>query len=256
MEFLLALQFLTRIPINVQGEINEKRLARSMAYFPLVGLIIGLSTAILYFIVTTITNDRVADMIAVAFMILFTGNMHLDGLMDTADGIYSCRPREGILEIMKDSRVGAHGVAAGVLDILAKYVLLSQIPSGMIKYIALLIVPAISRWSQVYGAAKYPYARTSGGKSNFVDFVGKREVFFSSLTVVIFTYLLLGYLNGIQEGVIQASILLITSIVGIIFIGSYFTKKIDGITGDIIGAATECVEILALFTLVAIYANH
>jgi adenosylcobinamide-GDP ribazoletransferase len=251
MEFLLALQFLTRIPINITGHIDDKLLARSMAYFPLVGFIIGLVTAILHIMVSNISNVLVADLIAIAFMILITGNMHLDGLMDTADGIYSCRPREGILEIMKDSRVGAHGVAAGGLAILAKFVFLSQIGVNL-KFIAILIVPTIGRWTQVYGAAKYTYARKSGGKANFTELVGKREFLLGSATTGVLLYFLFGINKGLLGGGIQGSILMVASLVGAKFIGSYLAKKIDGVTGDTLGAMTECIEIWILFILVCI----
>src|SRR5689334_10415915 len=110
---LLALQFLTRIPVTIRGDVSAEDMARSMALFPLVGLLIGALAAGLHTLASFAFAPSVCDLIAIIFVIAITGNLHGDGLMDTADGFFSGKPRERMLEIMHDSRAGAHGVMAG-----------------------------------------------------------------------------------------------------------------------------------------------
>lgn len=243
MGFLLAVQFLTKIPVNVRGSVDEKIMARSMAFFSLVGLMLGVSAAALHALASLVFAPPVCNLVALTFLVIITGNLHGDGLMDAADGLFSGRSREGMLEIMRDSRVGSHGVVAGVLALLAKFVLLGQMP-GNAPEIALILAAALGRWSQVYGAAFYPYARPAGGTGSFTAHVGLREVFYNSLTVIL-PALFLFRLSGF--------VLLIAVMAGTALLEWYIAKKIGGITGDTLGATSECVEVLTLAALLVIF---
>jgi adenosylcobinamide-GDP ribazoletransferase len=262
MEFLLALQFLTRVPVTVRGTVTEKEVARSMAYFPLIGLLLGLAAAAVHTLTALVLPVPVSDLIAIAFLIIVTGNMHGDGLMDTADGLFSGRPRDGMLEIMKDSRVGAHGVTAGVLNILFKFVLLGLIPAGPAKIMALIIVPALGRWTQVYGAAMFPYARTGGGTGSFTNNVGRRELTIASVAAMAAVIVLpafagaLAYpvpLKGLLTGALKGIGLAAAVTAGTAGLGRYISGKLGGLTGDTYGAMNECTEVLALIVLLAIF---
>lgn len=239
MKFLLALQFLTRVPLTLRGPIEESDLAGAMAYFPVIGLILGASAAGLYTLLSLILASPVCDFFAIAFLVVITGNMHGDGLMDAADGLFSDKPRERILEIMKDSRVGSHGDTAGTLVLVSKFVLLGQLP-GEAKILSLVLVPAMGRWAQVYAATVHPYARIYGGTGNFIQQVGNREIFWSSLTVLVTVALLLGLKGSILAG---------TVFIGTAGLGWYISRKIGGMTGDVLGAMNECIEVLTLVTL-------
>lgn len=273
MRFLLALQFLTRVPVTVQGTVTEKDMARSMAWFPLVGLLLGLGMAAVHILASLILPAAVSDLLAITFLIVITGNMHGDGLMDTADGIFSDRPREGMLEIMKDSRVGSHGVMAGALAVLFRFILLGQIPGGGAKMLALILVPCLGRWAQIYGAAMYPYARAGagGGIGNFTGQVGKREIIWSSVTALAAALVLFGLKDSLFDGAFQGSIL--TGVVpigiltwlmqsgilaGVVLAGTlglyrFLSGKLGGLTGDTYGTANECIEILALMILLVMF---
>lgn len=262
MEFLLALQFLTRFPVTVRGMVTEKDVARSMAYFPLIGLLLGLAAAAAHTLTSLVLPGPVSDLIAIAFIIIVTGNMHGDGLMDTADGLFSGRPQEGMLEIMKDSRVGSHGVMAGILVILFKFVLLGLTPAGPDKIMALIIVPALGRWTQVYGAAMFPYARTGGGTGSFTNDVGRRELALASVTILAAVIVLpalaggLSYpvpLKGMLTCALEGGILAVAVFAGTIGLGRYISGKLGGLTGDTYGAMNECIEVLALIVLQAIF---
>lgn len=238
MEFLLALQFLTRIPVHIRGTVTEQKIARSMVYYPLVGLFVGAAAALLHLLLSEVAAVAVADLASIVLLIVITGNMHLDGFMDTADGLGSGKPRERMLEIMRDSRVGAHGVVAGILIILAKVVLLGQIPSEH-KFTVLLLFPVVARWSMVYVATVYRYARTQG-LGTFTAFLGKRELLMASLiTLAIVFYLL--RLEGL--------FLVGSALAGTVLIGVYLVRRVGGMTGDLFGAVNESNEVLALFVL-------
>src|SRR5690606_5946187 len=101
--FAAALQFLTRLPIRVQLNYNEDLFRRSTVYYPAAGALIGLLTAIAGFLLTYALPAAPASVLVLSVWIGLTGALHLDGLMDTADGLLSHRSRERMLEIMKDS---------------------------------------------------------------------------------------------------------------------------------------------------------
>jgi adenosylcobinamide-GDP ribazoletransferase len=253
--FLLALQFLTRIPVTVRGAVTEASLARSMAYFPLVGLLLGAAAATVYTLASLVLPAAVSNLVVIAFLVLVTGNMHGDGLMDAADGLFSGRQRDGMLEIMKDSRVGSHGVMAGALAVLFRLVLLGQLPAGPEKAAALIIAPVLGRWAQVYGAAMFPYARTGGGTGIFTGRVGRRELAWASLTALAATILLSGiagdladfvFSEGVLAGTVKGMVLAAAALSGTAALSRYISGRLNGMTGDTYGAVSECVEVLAL----------
>jgi adenosylcobinamide-GDP ribazoletransferase len=239
----IALQFLTRVPITVRGGVSTENMARSMACFPLIGLLLGASAALVHFLASYVFAGSVCDLIAVVFLLVITGNMHGDGLMDTADGFFSGKPRERILEIMHDSRVGAHGVIAGVCLVLAKFVLLGQIPAPL-KGTALIMVPVLGRWVQVYAATLYPYVSGGGGTGSFASSVGLREIVLASAFTLGSAVLLLGPLRGIGAAG--------SALAATVLLAQFANRRIGGITGDVLGALNECAEVSGLLFLGAI----
>ena len=126
MGFYVALIFLTRIPLP-QFELDEKKIASSVAFFPLVGAVIG---SILWFIYTWgqyIVPSKVLAAVLVIADIAITGGMHMDAVADTMDGLFCYGDREKKLSVMRDSRIGAYGVIGIILLILLKYVLFSSL---------------------------------------------------------------------------------------------------------------------------------
>ncbi len=238
-QFLLALQFLTRIPVIVRGTVIEEDMARSMAWYPMVGLFIGGGAAAVNVILSYVFTPPVCDLFSIIFLIVITGNMHMDGLMDAADGFFSGKPRDRILEIMKDSRVGSHGVIAGCIVFALKLVLLIQLPQEM-KVPALIVIPVLGRWSQVYGAKVYTYARVGEGTGAFTDHVGWREITWATITAGLVVAALFKFM-----GIFIA----IPVLLGTLLLFVYVYTKLKGITGDSLGAVTECVEVLVLLTL-------
>ena len=131
--FSLAVQLLTRIPIKKQVAVKDDTLVNGVAFWPLIGLITGAIQLGVYYLLSFIMARPAAIVLAVLTQIVINGGFHLDGLCDTADGIYSARTRERMLEIMKDSRIGTNGVIAALFDILLKITLLGQLAHPMIR---------------------------------------------------------------------------------------------------------------------------
>lgn len=246
MHLLIALQFLTRIPVSIKSAVTAKDLARSMAYFPLIGLFIGGLAAVVHYLFSFILAGPVCDLFALAFLVIVTGNMHGDGLMDAADGFFSGKPRERILEIMHDSRVGAHGVMACSLVLLAKFALLTQVPAPL-KSTALVLFPVLGRWAQVYAASLYHYASSSMGTGSFTKYVGLREIAIASVFSLGAAILFLDPPRGIA--------LACTVLAGTAILAWFACRRIGGVTGDVLGALSECAEVLSLFVLAAMFKN-
>ena len=165
--------------------------ANSMAFFPLVGMLIGVLLVLLrrifyYLPVSTLLSDTVILIV----WIWLSGGLHLDGFTDSVDGFLGGHNKEEILKIMKDSSTGAKGVVALVSLLLLKFVLLVEMPL-FLKDAALFFTPTIGRWSMVIAAflGKPARLKNSMGKL-FMDYVGWREVIFASLTMAVIGILL------------------------------------------------------------------
>ncbi|MCK4417495.1 MAG: adenosylcobinamide-GDP ribazoletransferase, partial [Candidatus Latescibacteria bacterium] len=184
--FFIAIQFLTVIPVPRRLRMTDEDLGRSMAYFPLVGLLLG---GILYGLsraIVLVFPERIADLGCVLALVLLTGGLHLDGLADTADAFFSREDRRRMLEIMRESQIGPMGAAVIVFALLLKFELLSGL-SPQVKGPTLILMPVIGRWAVVFQAAMLPYARASQGLGTaFNRYVGIREVLLSTLFTLLF----------------------------------------------------------------------
>ncbi len=232
-QFILLTQFMTRIPIPIKVDYNEKDFGKSIKYFPILGLLIGLILYFVYFIAAKFTDNKL--LIAVFLIItetVITGGIHLDGLADTFDGIFSYRPKERILEIMKDSRIGTNGAIVLIIYFLSKTVLLSEVG---LKYI--IIMPVISRIATVINAGLGTYARKTGMSNAIMDYNEKSDILISLIFTIVISFFFAG-INGI--------IITFICFLFILYFMHYITKKIDGITGDTMGASLELTSILAL----------
>jgi len=247
----LAIRFLTIIPLisfpppnntNQNEEALTENFANSMAFFPLVGMLIGILLVLLrrlfyYFAISPLLGDT----LVLIFWIWLSGGLHLDGFADSVDGFVGGQDKEEILKIMKDSSTGAKGVVSLISLLLLKFILLVEMPL-FLKDAALFFTPAIGRWSMVIAAflGKPARLKNSMGKL-FMDYVGWREVIFASLTMAVIGILLFKFYF----------LLLVIIGLGIVFvILKYCQKRIGGISGDILGAINEIIEV---FILLAVY---
>jgi len=233
----IALGFLTIIPLPLNREVRPMDMGRSMACFPLAGAIIGGILAGMSAVLSIVLPRSVADFILIAALALITGGLHLDGLADTFDGLYGGKTREEALAIMKDSRVGAIGVVSLIFVIILKYITLLSVPAGL-KYTALVVMPALSRWSMVLAAYLSGYARPTGGTGrDFIETV-------SPMSLLIATaFALITGIGGLE----WKGGLIILWIGGLTIIWViYFHRRLGGVTGDTLGAINEVNEAMVL----------
>jgi adenosylcobinamide-GDP ribazoletransferase len=171
----------------------------------------------------------------------------LDGFADTLDGLASGGTKEKILEVMRDSRIGAFGVIGLILLIGAKYLALDQISTSSIYY-SLILMAVVGRNAMVLVCYRSPYARFSEGLAKpFLENLRTREVLISSALTFGIAFLLIG-VKGIA----------ISFGIGLFSLGYrlFFLKKLGGVTGDILGAANELAELLCLLLLVILEPIH
>jgi adenosylcobinamide-GDP ribazoletransferase len=242
--FTIAVQFLTVIPLSTRHRFDEIDLGKSMLYFPLVGLGIGLILVCIRIPLSLYVPDTVTDALLLALMIFITGAMHLDALADTADGTFSGKDRTKKLEIMKDSAVGAMGVVSIVMVIVLKYVALVAL-SGTHKNKALLLMPMLGRWSQVIVAYCSDYAGLSRG-------LGFPFTTHMTLFILIATAVMSGitgfYLLSLPGVIIVGAVAIIA-----LLYSFFFKWMLGGVTGDILGASTELTEVIVLIIIVIIF---
>lgn len=234
-DFLTALGFLTLFPHPQYDDFDGKDLGRSMAAFPLVGLFLGIILVIANFIFTSFLPEGLTNILLIALLVILTGGLHLDGFMDTLDGIGGGNNKEKILTIMRDSRVGAFGVIGIVLLLMIKWEALNVL--GGLKVPALLLMPTASRFAMALLTHISPYARDEGLGRPFADGLTKDRVYFA-LAVTLIISLFIADMKGL---------VIVFIITGLTFVWSrWFRNKIGGVTGDIIGAWNEMSELLVV----------
>ena len=266
--FLLLLSFMTRIPMP-KTEYDEEKLGKSMKYFPVVGIIVGLILLffciVFTFIFKNLTYSAVLPLMIIVVILtdlITTGALHLDGLADTFDGIFSYRSKHKMLEIMKDSRLGSNGALALILYFLLKFVLLFSltIESREAAIYVIMTYPVVARFCSVVSCASSPYARGSGMGKTFVDNTKTCGLIVAIVITLLYTVGIVfipfifftNYSLPIQF-IIQ-TILVILVIVALLALFAYaFSKlierKIGGITGDTLGALLEISSLVYIFLI-------
>lgn len=250
-----AIQFLTRLPVPVDVPFERRTLARSVTYFPLAGLLIGGLTACAAWLLSFILPPWPSAILTLAIWIGLSGGLHLDGWMDTADGVLSHRSRERMLEIMKDSRVGAMGVTAAVLLLLLKASLLAElIENGVIWLAGTLIAAAcLGRSAMGFAIACWPFARKDEGIGSMFNEVNKIRASSSLVfsTIIIFSTFMFNDIKYIKSLSIAIVSLLLMALI-VVVMGNWLNRKLGGLTGDTYGAINEAVEVLLLMAAVVV----
>jgi adenosylcobinamide-GDP ribazoletransferase len=240
-DFLQALSFLTILPVRQFSFPEEKGLARSMAFFPSVGLLIGLLLAVAYFLLSFLFSRSLVLWLTLGCLALLTRGLHLDGFSDTIDGFAAGGPKEKTLEVMRDSRIGAFGVVGLILLIGAKYLALDQIVEPSILR-SLILMTVMGRNSMVWVCYRSPYARPGEGLAKpFAENLTAREMILSSASALGIGLLLWGVKGALAFlgiGLFSLAFRL------------FFLRKLNGVTGDILGAANELSELLCLILLI------
>lgn len=235
--------FYTRFPVSEIKGWSEVMLNKSTRYFPLIGMLVGVVTAFSFFAASQVFPVSLSLVLAMAVSVLFTGAFHEDGFADFCDGFGGGHTKERILEIMKDSRIGTYGTIGLMLMLGTKYASLLQIDEARTPFI-LIAGNAFSRVFPVLLIYTADYARLDA--TSKTKPVGKADSVFS-LTFALATGSSL--LVFLQWHEIIITVVLLT-VVFLLF-RMYIIKRLEGYTGDVLGALQQISEVLFYLVIAA-----
>ncbi len=235
---LLMVQMFTRIPLRELPNVTMADYRRGILYLPLIGGCIGL----LFFAIARLTqmvfSIEIASLLLVISWAMITGGIHLDGLADTADGFFSNREPERVLEIMKDSLIGSFGVIALILVLGAKYLLIRELLLAEAGWL-LVLPPLFSRFALVVLSWRGHYARASGMGALFIGKITMGQLIGSALWLI--------------PALLVFPVLSLFSLAFLLVYTYYYrrvcARKIGGLTGDTLGAHVEVTEVIGLLLL-------
>ena len=233
--FLLAIQFLTRLPVPRGLATTEEELGKAAAFFPLVGIIVGGSAAAVFVLGKRVMPVSVAVLLSLGFAAFITSAFHEDGLADTFDGLGGGWTRDRALEIMRDSRIGTYGSLALIFLILGKYTFLTALEPRQI-WRWLIVAHTASRWTVLPLCMWLPYARAEGQGKLVAKQVSSLALLIGSVTLLVILPLLFPWQTAFFTIAITATTVL--------FAGLYFKRRLGGITGDCLGAVNQITEIV------------
>jgi adenosylcobinamide-GDP ribazoletransferase len=233
-DLLGAVRFLTRVPVP-RTQASEDSLPRTLVWFPLVGLLVGGSAALVAKALGEHLARPVVALGVVTYLVLLTGGLHEDALADAADGFGGGWTRERILLILRDSRIGSYGALALALSLGARVLLLATMPPERVVG-SLVAAAVLSRWTALPLAAWLPAARVEN------DGQGARISGKIPWTmVVVGTMMALVLAAFALHGRAVAAVLAVSVVTGAT--GYFYRRKIGGVTGDCFGATIQLAEI-------------
>lgn len=243
MPILLAIKFLTVLPVPAPKEPPPGAMGRATAWYPLVGALIGLLVAGSDWLLGLALPWAVRSALILALWVALTGGLHLDGFADCCDGLLAPCPPERRLEILRDTHVGSFAVAGVVLLLLVKYAALASLQAPW-RIAALAGAPVLGRWAMAYALVAYPYARQGPGLGGLVkQGAGLRELAVASaiaLGATVAAWRWLGLAALPATWVLTAAV------------AHWVMGRIPGLTGDTYGAICELVEAAWLIGLAAL----
>lgn len=248
---LVAIQFLTRLPVPSFKNYDPQWLHQSSRYFPAVGLLVGLLCAGVFWLGSILFTPLVAAVMSTAFGIKLTGAFHEDGLADSCDGLGGGLTRERTLTIMKDSRLGTYGVLGLVSALLLKIALLATMPLS-VAIVALIMAHTASRLLSISLLTLLPYGgEIEHAKAKpMAQQLTPLQALFSSSWLIVAGILVLGiFPNTMQQiSICQWLLALVLALVATEYMRRLLRRRLDGYTGDGLGATQQLSE-------VAIYAG-
>ena len=240
--FIIAIQFLTRLPVPAIGEISQRENGRSLLYYPLVGLVIGLLLSGLNWILVD-TPDGLQAALLLSTWVLITGALHLDGLADSADAwLGGLGDKERTMTIMKDPRSGPAAIVLIVLLLLIKFAALQAIVADN-NWLVLILAPLLARTVLPLLFQTTPYVRVGGLGSSMSEHVSSLEGILLPLLISLGVIIVMGW-SGL--------LLIIAVIVSFMLLRTMMIRRLDGTTGDTAGALVEVIEAVVLVVAVLV----
>ncbi len=252
-ELVAALSFLTILPIPGAAQLfdtdeeGEAEFIIGSAYFPLVGLLLAVLLWLFLLLTSAVFPSIVLAALLLVAQIVLTGGLHLDGLMDSCDGLFGGSTPEQKLEIMRDSRVGSFGVLGVVCVLLIRFAafasMFSVIASKHIHLltVALFMVLPVARWGMILAVGVFPGARLSGLGYAFRRTITRPRLLAAAITSLIIV-LVAGHLAGLLVWVVGT--------LAALGVGGLITQQVGGLTGDSYGAIEEITEIVLLLLII------
>ena len=233
-----AVRFLTVLPVPGAPALDEAAITRSMAAFPLVGLLLGVLGAAAGWLASFLWGFPLHAIVVLVCWAVLTARLHLDGVADSCDGLFSWRSRQRQLEIMKDSRIGTMGALGLIVVLLLKIGALLSL--GEAWWLGAVLAPVWGRWADIYGIFWFPVASADGLARTF-----RQQVRHSDFALA--TLFSLGVslaLNFPWGGVV---LLVIGPVIHLC--ARAMVRTLGGLTGDTYGALCELGEVLTLVFL-------
>jgi cobalamin 5'-phosphate synthase/cobalamin synthase len=244
---VLAVTFLTALPLPVRGEVSPRELWRSMGWYPLVGLGLGAAAWAAFAGLAGGLPPLVAAALVVLLLEGVTRGLHLDGLMDTCDGYFSGAGRERALEIMKDSRAGAMGVAGAVLLVVLKVAALGSL-GGASAAAPLLAGWAAARALPALDVVLFAYARTEGTGRAFTRerSPGPPVLAAALLAAAVAVAIAAALALDAPAPYLAPFAVAATALAVPLLLQAAVARRLGGLTGDVYGMAIEVAEAAAL----------
>jgi adenosylcobinamide-GDP ribazoletransferase len=236
---LVAVQFLTRLPVPVAGELPQNALAESARYFPLVGAIVALGAIAIGLLAAPHADRHVSVVLILIYLVIVTGGLHEDGLADAADGFGGGWTKDRVLAIMRDSNIGSFGALAIGCSLVARFVFLTSLPAGDF-YGVLLAGQVLGRWAMLPLVYWLQPARNDQGQ-------GARIAQKTSTTSLVIATALMAILVSFARGLGAVTVIVVASGVAALS-GAYYRRRIGGITGDCLGATCQITECAVYLT--------
>ena len=239
MRFWTAWQLLTIIPSPHYRERGGEDSGKAVSFFPVVGLFLGLVLFGLNYSLGLFLPSILVNVLLLIALVILTGALHLDGFIDTCDGLALKSSTLDKLEIMSDSRVGGFGVVGGCCLIIAKFAALSALPVGL-RAIALILMPILARWGMVYAISIFPSAKKEGMGWAIKQGVNWKGLGCATAFSLITVLVLLRWWGA----ALMAALCLI-----LLAFSKYLCSRFGGLTGDNYGAINEFAEVVMLILM-------
>lgn len=246
--FFAALTFFTRLPSPLsQPEHYEEYLNKAARYFPLVGWVVGGISALVILVGGAYFPDQIAILLSMIISILVTGAFHEDGFADTCDGFGGGWSKERILDIMKDSRIGAFGTIGLIMVLASKFFVLSEIPIHYLPWV-LIAGHSVSRLASTYCIYSHEYVGNDGTSKAkpLCSSISKKEMMVAAITGIIPVLLL----DNFWYFTVLAPVFIATW-----WMSRYFKKWIGGYTGDGLGAIQQVSEVVFYLSVLFLREN-
>lgn len=246
-KLLLAIQFLTIIPIRITGSVTDRETGSATAFFPVAGLAEGTLFTISASLLMMVFPLELTNGFLILIMTAVNGGLHLDGLADTFDALASRGNRERKLSVMKSGTTGPAGVISITLALLLKYVILNALFQrvDLIMYYAFVfLMPVLVRWAIVAAILHGRSARQDGLGKIFIEHTGAKELVTATFFAVAICVGVLAFQSSILVFFLMFAMpVLYLSAVSAAWL---FNRTLGGMTGDTFGAVHEIATLIFL----------